>query len=400
MRVKKQTILIVTSTYPRWFGDSTPDFVKQMAERIASRETEVHVLAPHTKGAKRKEETNGVHLYRYRYFFPAKFENIVYEGGGVDKIKKTPIYIIKLCCLVGSMLLHTLIMTLKHDVRIINPHWVVPQGFVGVLIGFITRRPVVLTVHGSDISSLRGKAMTMIKRFTLKHSDVVCVNSDATKKSCDDIYSREYEVIPMGVDMDVFKPKKPNSRLVKKYKLSNFTLLYAGRITEEKGVMYLCEAAKLLKDDGVKFHLLIAGDGPLRSQLENYVGTARMHKQVISLGWIDQAMLNEFYSVADVFVGPSLNEAQGLVFVESLASGTPVIASKVGGIVDIVKDGKDGYLVPPGSSRALYERIHELYSDPDLLSDFTAHARKSAVDRFSWSEVTDRYKKTFGEVVR
>lgn len=391
---RQRNTLITASTYPRWKNDSTPDFVQQLARILQQRRGGMVVLAPHSPTAKVSENDHGIRVVRYRYFFPSVFQDIAYSGGAVYKIKKTPLYALKLIGLVASQFVYTLGLVLAKKVYVINAHWIVPQGFLAILVKMITRRKVITTVHGSDIYSLNGRIMNSIKRFTLKHSDVVCVNSVATRDACLRVFNREYEVIPMGVHMDRFFPLNVLSeKLVRKYKTTDFTILFVGRLSEVKGVEHLLKALNGLSKSGKKFNAIIAGDGPLRQSLEQYVRTNKLSSNVKFIGWISQDNLNEYYNLADVFVGPSLSEAQGLVFVEALAAGTPVVATKVGGIVDIVHDGENGLLVSPASADELETALGRLIEDRKLLRSCTASTRDSVVDRFSWDSVAGRYIK-------
>src|SRR5690606_10789280 len=110
-----------------------------------------------------------------------------------------------------------------------------------------------------------------VKKFVLKHSNRVCVNSIATKSACEEIYRRDYDIVPMGVDIHNFKPVEASNRLVQKYNLSGFTVLFVGRLTEVKGIIYLLEALKLLKKDGYNFKALIVGEGPLKATVKTYL---------------------------------------------------------------------------------------------------------------------------------
>jgi glycosyltransferase involved in cell wall biosynthesis len=221
----------------------------------------------------------------------------------------------------------------------------------------------------------------------------VCVNSKATESACISIYKREYTVIPMGVDFEIFKPVKRSTQLANRYKLSEFTILFVGRLVEVKGVEYLIEALSKLSKDEIHFKALIVGDGPLKPELESYVANNDLNSKVEFCGWVDKSKLEEYYSVADVFVGPSLQEAQGIVFVEALATGTPVVASRVGGIIDIVTEGKNGYLVPAKSSRLLYEKLKLIIDDKDLLKKLSKSSRQEAKKKFSWDVVSEKYIK-------
>ena len=396
MSTKK--ILITASTYPRWPSDSTPDFVQQYARHLADESWKVTVLAPHAKGAKTHETDGKLRVRRYRYFFPADAQNITYNGGGVDKIQKSPLYAVKLIGLLGSLFFQSLWLVVRKRIAVMNPHWIVPQGFVAVLVKFLTGRRVVLSVHGGDVFSLTGSVMTRVKRFVLKHSDAVCVNSNATRQACEAIYQREYNVIPMGIDMQHFTPQEPARNLIKKFSLDSFTILFVGRMSEVKGCTYLLQALRQLADEGYQYTAILAGDGPLKPDFETYVKENNLQDRIVFPGWIDQHELNDYYSVADVLAGPSLSEAQGLVFVEALASGTPVVASRVGGIIDIVADGETGYLVAPKSSDELCQKLKLLIDDPDMLKQFSQKARASVEQRFSWTEIAKQYSEVIKEV--
>lgn len=397
--MNKTKLLISASTYPRWSGDSTPGFVKQFAEELVQAGDSVYVLAPHSKDAKTSESELGVAVHRYRYFLPASGETVAYEGGAVNKIKKTPIYALKVLLLVAALFFSSLWKVFIKRIDVLNPHWAIPQGFVAVVVKFITGKKVVLTVHGGDIFNLNGKIMTIIKRFVLKHSDMVCPNSNATMEACREIYDREYTIIPMGIYMDRFVEKLPSKSIQDRHNLNSFTILFVGRLAEVKGVEYLLDAVRKLKQEKQEFKLLIVGDGPLKQSFESYVEQHQLSEFVELVGWVPSDQLNDYYSVADVFVGPSLSEPQGLVFCEALATGTPVIATNVGGLPDIVQEGKTGYLISPKSSDAIKSKLLYLITHRDELKKMSNRARASVYDRFSWQSTTSRYREIFSSII-
>lgn len=391
----KQRILITASTYPRWDNDATPGFVEQFAKNIKRRNTDVYVIAPHAYGAKKNEVKDGVVIHRYHYFIPPKAQTIMYDGGAVNKINKTPTYAVKVVLLLVSQFLNVLRLTYTNKITVINAHWAIPQGFVAVFVKIITGKKIVLTVHGGDIFNLNGKIMTAVKKFVLKHSDVVCPNSEATMLACKSIYDRSYEIIPMGIYMDKFTVQSPSIELKKAHSVKGFTMLYVGRLADVKGVKYLLEAATILKQKGKEFTVIIVGEGPLRNEFRQYIDMNGLETYVHLVGWVSSDQLNEYYSIADLFVGPSLSEPQGLVFVEALATGTPVLATKVGGIPGIVTNGVTGYLVPPKSAKKIAEKVEYLIDNPKILAHMADTARNSVVNKFSWENTTARYEEIF-----
>jgi glycosyltransferase involved in cell wall biosynthesis len=167
-------------------------------------------------------------------------------------------------------------------------------------------------------------------------------------------------VIPGGVDVpaEVGEPEQPAS------------VLYAGRLSPEKGVLELVEAA-----NGIP--LVIAGDGPLRERVPD------------ALGFVSHQDLDRLYTHAAVVACPSYREGFGVVCAEAMAHGRPVVASAVGGLLDLVVDGETGILVPPGDVQALREALRRLIGDPELRRRMGEAGRERVRERFTWKAVTD-----------
>lgn len=399
MKLTDTRLLILTSTYPRWSHDTTPGFVADFARGVAPSFKTVHVLAPHYPAAARHETTDNLRVTRYRYFWPASRQTIAYNGGAVSKIKKTPLYALQLLCFMASLFFYTLFITLTKRVTIINAHWLVPQGFVGVLVKFLTGRKLVITIHGSDVLSLNGGIMRKIKRFTLRHADVVCVNSSVTKAACVSLYQRDYTLIPMGIDVERFAGAVASTKLKKQYNLHDFTILFVGRLSREKGVVYLLQALKTLQASGKTFKALIVGSGPLETELQQYVTNNKLTKSVVMTGWVDNSELPVYYKTADVMVGPSLYEAQGLVFLEALAAGLPVITTTAGGTKDFIKNKVNGFLVEPQSPDQIVDKLTTVYNDRTLLQKLAQAAPGAVREKYSWKAVTARYIHVFKDLL-
>lgn len=393
-------LLILTSTFPRWKNDTTPPFVKQFAESLRPQYKDIFVLAPHAKGAQTKEVINGVTIYRFHYL-PARFETLAYEGGGLGKIQKSPLYLLKLLCFATSFFLHTLLIVIRHRVRLLNAHWIIPQGLFAIAAAKITRVKVAVTVHGGDIFALRQPFFVRLKHLVLKHADAVLVNSSATKEACAEVYGgRNYPVIPMGIDTDKFTPAKEGGAAS-----GEFRLLFVGRLTEEKGVIYLCQAMQILAEQSKDIEATIIGEGPEKKTLERYVEDNGLKHLVHFTGWVDNAEVTTYYQQSDVFVGPSIQiangwkEALGLVFIEALATGTPVVASRIGGVGDVVKDGESGYLVKQRSPEQIAEKVLNLKASPKLCQSMGKNGRRHVEQRFSWRVVSESYGKQFDKLI-
>lgn len=162
-------------------------------------------------------------------------------------------------------------------------------------------------------------------------------------------------------------------------------LLYVGRLSVEKGVADLLSACALLARRDVPFMLELVGDGPLRTRLERQAAELGLGERVRFLGPQPRPRLGALYQSVHITCVPSLSEPQGIVVLESLIAGVPVVASDVGGIPDMVRHGENGYLHAPGNPEQIAERIAALATDRDALARMARAARSSVAERFLWT---------------
>ncbi len=207
------------------------------------------------------------------------------------------------------------------------------------------------------------------------------------------------DVIPCGVDLKHFVPHdKQQAREALHLQQEQPTLLYVGRLDPFKGPDLLLRAAAMMEEDAqiVIVGGKLTGDSELQ-QLRQLASELHISKRVKFLGARAQKDLPMIYSAADVTVQPSYHETFGMAAVESLACGTPVVATRVGGLATIVHHNETGFLVPrcPGF---FAERLDTLLRDPDLLTEMASKARSSIV-QFSWKNVADRILDVYDELV-
>jgi glycosyltransferase involved in cell wall biosynthesis len=395
-------LLVLTSSFPRWAGDNTTPFVLHFARNMAAEYGRVLVVAPHYAGAETAEKLEeNLAVRRFRYFLPYAQEDVAYGGNAVGRVKKTPLYAAKL----AFFLISSFVTVLRARARVINVHWLIPQGLVAIAVKALTGARVVVTVHGGDVFSLNGRLLRRVKKLILENADTVVANSRVTAEACRSLYDgREYEIVPMGVDTSRFSPGPKSATLVSRHALGDFTILFVGRLTEDKGLLDLVEALHLLKRSGVDFKALIVGSGDQESHLRERVERLGLVDEVDLVGWVPSDDLAEYYNTADVFVGPSIvgskgwQEALGLVFVEALATGLPVVSTSTGGIADVVEDHVTGFLVDQHSPEQIAERLRLLHGDRDLLRGMSERARATVEQRFSWTTVNRRYVELLEEL--
>jgi glycosyltransferase involved in cell wall biosynthesis len=220
----------------------------------------------------------------------------------------------------------------------------------------VAGRPFVVTLHGSDVA-LAHKAPVLARPALRRASTVICV-SRALAAEADGLGARRVEVIPNGVEIPsgVGAEADPPE------------LLYVGRLAPEKGIEELAAATHGL-------NLVVCGDGPLRDRLPG------------ALGFVEDAERDRRYARAAVVVCPSRREGFGLACAEAMAHGKPVVASAVGGLLDLVVDGETGLLVPPGDPVALRAALERLLADAPLRRRLGAAGRERVSRLCGWDRV-------------
>jgi glycosyltransferase involved in cell wall biosynthesis len=173
-----------------------------------------------------------------------------------------------------------------------------------------------------------------------------------------------------------------------------------GRLIDWKGVKYLVEAMKVVAEKLPKTKLLIIGTGPEKINIQNLIQELALNNNIILLGEIKNTEIKNYYSIADIFIIPSIvvnghTEGLGVVTIEAMACGTPAIGTNVGGIPDVIKDGYNGFLVPPKSSDALATKIIEILSNQELQEFFTKNGIRTVKEKFSWVTVSDKFVNLF-----
>jgi glycosyltransferase involved in cell wall biosynthesis len=393
----KPRLLVLTSTYPRWQGDHEPPFVHELARRLTDR-FEVTVLAPHAPGALRRECLDGVEVERFRYA-PERLERLAYDGGIPYKLQHRP----WLGLLVPLFLLAQFIGTWSLLRRLrpsaVHAHWLLPQGLVALLVRrlSVNRAPVVVTAHGADLHGLRSAVSRRLKRLVLRSADAITVVSQAMADvalALQDIGDR-LTVIPMGVDLlERFTPGPDRAR--------GQTLVFAGRLVEKKGVTCLLEALHLLAPSHPDCRLLLAGSGPLERTLVRQAQRLGITDRVEFLGRYDNKTLPAILRRGDIAVFPFVRtaggdqEGLGLVVIEAMGCGLPVIAGDVTAVHDIVRDRETGCLAPPRDPHALASVIDALLRDPRQAGQLAHAGRAYVMAHFEWRSVAARYATVLG----
>jgi glycosyltransferase involved in cell wall biosynthesis len=353
----------------------------------------VIVLAPHYPGASRREEMNGVVVYRFRYFFPFA-EHLAYDGGILTNLKRNRLKLLLVPFFVIAQFGMLVRLCRKYHISLIHAHWFIPQGLLAVLGRKMLFRDarVLSTSHGADLFALRGGILTGLKRYVARHSDHVTVVSNAMKRrllemGCD---PETISVQPMGVDLrQQFVPDPGIGKRI--------DLVFVGRLVEKKGVATLLEAFSRLHTDFPALKLAIVGDGPERNTLQALADKLGVARQVEFAGAVENSQVPVWYQSSRIAVIPSVvaadgdQEGLGLVAVEALGCGCATIVSDLPALGDVVTDGENGLVFRAGDAQDLAAKIRRIVSNNALYEQLVRNGNRSVAAKFDWQQVGRSY---------
>jgi N-acetyl-alpha-D-glucosaminyl L-malate synthase BshA len=404
MRNNKINILTITSTFPRWTGDTEPPFIFNIVKNLKKYNSnlKVVVLAPHYKGAKTEETLSGIKIYRFKYFI-GRWEKLCYQGGIMANIKKNKFLYLLIPVFLFLQFLAIKKIIKKEKIDIIHIHWFFPQGLLVALYKRIFNKniKIICTVHGGDIFNLQGKLFDLLKSYIFKNVDAITAVSNAIKKEIlkYKINPAKINVIHNAIDTNIFNSNRSAKSILlkQKYNISSFCLLFVGRLVEKKGVIYLINAMPAILSMLLKTKLLIIGDGPELSRIKERVKKLKLQDNVLFAGKIGNNELPDYYKAADIFIGPSIiasdydTEGFGIVFIEAMACGTPVIATNVGGITDIIKHNQTGILIPQKNPDAIADAVVDLLKNTKKREQLSLNGREYVKNNFNWEEQSLKY---------
>ena len=176
------TILMVASSYPRFEGDTASIFLRNLAQHVARTGVRVHVLAPSDAQVRHDMDEQDVKIHYFRYF-PKCSQMLAYGSGILPNIRRHPWLVVQIPFFLLSMFFALLMQSRKNQPQIIHAHWIVPVGFVAVLVGKLLKIPVIVTAHGGDAFGLQGGLLRVLKNFTVKQSQAWTANTQQTARA-------------------------------------------------------------------------------------------------------------------------------------------------------------------------------------------------------------------------
>jgi len=291
--------------------------------------------------------------------------------------------------LVATLNLKRILKKREYDVSLI--FFTLPCGPLGLFLKSRYNLNYAISMHGVDVPGSEKeydwvhKLTASLRRKILKESIANFAVSESLKKLSEANDKEEVVFIPNGVDTSFFlkDPSESASDI--------FEILFVGRIQNQKNLFYLIDRLSEIYSDNNHFRLTLVGDGPQKNKLMKYAESKIEKDNIKWISWVDQEIVAKIYQSANCFVLVSYNEGMPLTALEAMASGLPVIASKVVGNVEVVRHGETGYLFDLDKPEDFNKNMIKLMNNPGLCSEFGKNARSWVEKDFSWTNVARKY---------
>ncbi len=437
-------VLVIGSVYPRFQEDAEVPWLRTSIAHLKKAGAEIQVLAPAYKGLK-SHDIDGTHVNRFRYAF-ANWEILTHEEGAPSKMASKPWLQLLAIPYIINGFFQCIRICRKWHPDVIHAHWPFPHAYIALGAAKLFKIPLVLNFHGAELLLIRKKKWVKpLLKFAIGQAQAIFANSSFTAGKIKALRNVDVEWSPYGTTLETRDERRktkegeslplasaanaasatPSSGDTPQLPVPHpvngkFKILFVGRHIERKGICYLIEAAKYLPRD--KFEIRIVGVGDLTEQLKHQAtlldergiilseahqggveGSSQGNQpaDIIFTGKLSPEDLANEYRTANVFTLPAIvdhkgdTEGLGVVLIEAMELGLPIVASNVGGIPDVVVDGESGILVPEKDPVALADAFKRLEVDPTLIQKLLAGARKRIDECFTWDGIIERQMEVY-----
>ncbi len=372
-------ILVLNHEFPP-VGGGGGRAAESICQALAKRGHEIKVLTSHFKDLPREEQRDGYDIIRIPTLrtqpFRASFLSMV-------------IYVLS-----GLWAGLRLVRLFRPDV--IHVHFAVPAGALAWMLCKLTRVPYVLTAHLGDVpGGVPEKTNDWFRwifpttRWIWRDASARVAVSEYTRSLALKHYNEEVLVIPNGIDVD-----GDNSTSIR---VNNPpVIVFAGRFMEQKSPLQVIRTLNEIKD--IPWKCVMIGDGPLMPDVKKSISELGLGDRFILTGWITPDEVMKQFERSDILFMPSLSEGLPVVGVQALSKGLAIVASRVGGFVDLVDENQNGYLIETGNTEGFKTRLQEMLENPSRLLSLRQASLKKA-NSFEITQIAEQYEKIFMEIV-
>ena len=372
-------ILVLTHEYPP-VGGGGGQVAQDICHGMVERGHEITVVTAHMEGLPKEEIDNGIYLRRIPSLRREAFRADLMAMGG---------YVLS-----GLWTSYRLIKRWQPD--LIHVHFAVPGGALAWMLSKMTGVPYVMTIHLGDVPGgapqKTGAWFKWVKPLTppiWRGAKRVIAVSEFTRQLALEHYRCEIDVIPNGVDLERLQPT--GIRIQEPPRI-----VFAGRMMAQKNPLQIVRTLAELKD--LSWQCVMIGDGPLMPEVRRAIDENHLQERFTLPGWVTPEVVLEWFGKSDILFMPSLSEGLPVVGVKALAKGLAFVVSDIGGFMDLVQEGENGYLLLPDDRSGLAKTLRGFLSDSAAL----LKARRSSLalaPRFDIKTIADSYEAIFKEII-
>ena len=393
-------VLFVTSTFPRSEDDDQVPWLLELALVLRDARVDLEILAPTYAGLE-SHEVHGIPVHRYRYF-TKKREVVTHEAGAMNNMVGRRDLMLPAFSLVGAGMAAAARLCRKNAYDVIHSHWPLPMGLPAQAGAWASKnRPrLVATFHGAEVALAKRKShYRPLLRYLTQNLDTAIANSASTAATVRELTGVEATVIPFGpprgaVNLD----RGPEDAGVGTSEDELPIVLAVGRMIERKGFPVLVRAAEKLRG---RAQVVIVGGGEHEPVVRREVERKKVGDVVRLAGRLSNEELSDLYGRCAVLCLPAIvdsrgeTEGLGVVLIEAMSHGKPVVASRLGGIVDAVEDEENGLLVHPNDPEVLADALLRVTEDRKLAEKLGNAGRERAKRLFSWDSIAERHLRVY-----
>jgi len=373
-------ILVLNHEFPP-IGGGGGRAAEGICQILAKRGHEIKVLTSRIKGSPQEEERDGFHIIRLPAFRTQPFQ---------ASFLSMATYV-----LFGLWSGFHLIRRFKPDV--IHVHFAVPAGALAWMLSKLTGVPYVLTAHLGDVPGGVPEKTSDWFRWVFPFTGLIWRDaavrvavSEYTRDLALKHYTEEILVIPNGVDVELMKPRSLEVK-------DQPVIVFAGRFATQKAPVQVVRTLNEIKD--LTWKCVMIGDGVLMPNVRKAIAEFGLEDRFELTGWITPEEVMERFEKSSILFMPSLSEGLPVVGVQALAKGLAIVASRVGGFVDLVDDGRNGNLIESGNREGFQIKLRALLENPNRLLSLRQSSLEKAKS-FEISRIAERYETIFMEVLR
>lgn len=387
--MQKRSILFLTNAYPDFPSSYHGIFIQKMAVLIKNEGYKIFVVTPKIyKKSSYYEKKDGIKVYRFPFLASDK---LLIEYKNIPYVKMVLYY------LMGF--LWVFYVVLRNRCHIIHAHWAVPTGLIGVMAGKLLKKPVIVTIHGSDLRMAlerRGVVRKVFVSVCKNAAQLNCV-SEVQKKGLEQlgIPNEKIFTIPMGIDEPFLKKGEQRKREPEERPV---TILSNRNLLPIYNVSLFIRAIPIVLQGEPNTKFLIAGDGPERGNLERELSELKVSGSVKFLGRVPHEKMVDLLGKIDIFISTSLHDGTSVSLLEAMGSGAFPIVTDIPSNREWIASGQNGFLVPVNEAKVLAEKIIDAIRDKTLLERSRKENLSIIEKKGLWSVNIEKIKKMYSEL--